>query len=66
VIRRHRHWTRQLDDGRIEFYMRDGSAKLTGAADFGGYLLVRRMFEAWAGHRLPAPEHKHPRRWRGR
>jgi hypothetical protein len=61
-VRRRKHWTRQLADGRIKFYMRDGSAKLTGVADRGRYLMLRRMFEAWAGESLPTPEHKRPRR----
>ena len=62
MVRRSKHWTRQLKDGRVEFFMRQAGSTLQGAADFGGYLLARRMFEAKTRHPLPAPEHKRPRR----
>jgi len=59
--KRPKHWTRQLRDGRIEFYMRQAGSTVTGAADFGQYMLVRRMFEAHVHRPLPPAQHKRPR-----
>lgn len=57
------HWTRPLRDGGVQFYMRaaDGQTMNGSARSDATYWDLRRMFERWAGARLPEPAVKAPR-----